>query len=504
MKQFLRCTFAGFLCLVLLCTSLPLASAADVGTYVVTAGQTPMLSQAGEEGSFICNVYKGTVVEVTEVRLGYGYVYRKSVSVGGWIRMEDLRSVNTDFAEDNIVGIEISLPDKLTYIIGEEEFDKTGLTVWAVYANNDKIEVTDYTLYKPALDTLGAKNITVWYRTFGSGRSFTATFTVSVEKVPVKSISVEGTPKTQFIEGQTVSFDGIAVRVQYLDGRADRVFSWEEIRENPDFTFTVDNRAPDGQVLALGEHTVCVSYLYPEHTATYTVEAVERQPARLEVLQQPYKDYFYSDTRKPELNGLVLSLVYNNDTRETVSHRDVQLVFDPETAVMGDNAVTVRYMGVEALLTMRMIEPSLVGIEIADPGKTVYIQGAVFDGTDTVINGIYDSGSRAELSNWEVHSFDTQTCGVKTVEIRHGEFSAYFTVYVTLSGYLNGDADLDGKITATDARAILRHSAGLEALSGTALFAADRDGNGAIGAGDARLTLRAAVGLEPIIAESNE
>lgn len=503
MKQFLRCTFAGLVCLVLLCTSLPLAVAADAGTYVVTADRTPMISQAGEEGSFICDVYKGTVVEVTEVRLGYGYVYRKSVSVGGWIRMEDLRSVDADFAEDNIVGIEITLPDKLTYIIGEEEFDKTGLTVWAVYANNDKIEVTDYTLYKPVLDSLGAKTITVWYRTFGSGRSFTATFTVSVEKVPVKKISVEGTPKTQFIEGQTVSFEGLAVRVQYLDGRNDRVFIWDEIRNNPDFTFTVDNNAPDGQVLTLGSHTVCVSYLYPEHTASYTVEAVERQPLRLEVIQLPYRDYFYSDTRKPDLNGLVLSLVYTNETRETVSHRDVELIFDPDAAVSGDNAVTVRYKGVELQLTLKMIEPSLVGIEIADPGKTVYIQGAVFDGTDTVVNGVYDSGSKAELSNWEVHSFDTQTCGVKTVEIRYGEFSVYFTVYVTLSGYLNGDADLDGKITASDARAILRHSAGLEMLSGTALFAADRDGDGAIDAGDARLTLRAAVGLEPIIAENN-
>ena len=150
-----------------------------------------------------------------------------------------------------------------------------------------------------------------------------------------------------------------------------------------------------------------------------------------------------------------------------------------------------------------MIEPTLVGIEMADPGRTVYMQGAIFDGTNTVVNGIYNSGTKAELTNWEVYSFDTATCGEKTVELRYGEYSITYTIYVTMTGYLNGDADLDGKITAADARLILRNSVGLETLVGNALFAADRDGDGDIDAGDARLTLRASVGLEPVFVPNN-
>ncbi len=504
MKKIYKRIGAIMMIVFLLLPIVPTAFAAEGDTYIVTADSTPMLADASEDGTFICNVYKGTVVQVTETRFGYGYVYRKSVSMGGWINLSDLKKTDADYAEDNITGIEISLPDKLTYIVGEESFDKTGMVVCAVYANNDRIEITDYTLYLPVFDSIGAKTVTVYYRSFASGRSFTSSFTVSVEKVPVKRLSVQGNAQTQFVEGQCISLAGLAVCVQYLDGRMDRIFTWDEMKDNPDFTFALDGQPLDERVLSLGEHTVTVGYLYPEHTVSYTVTAVEKQPAQLQILQPPYNNTFYSDTRKPNLNGLVLSLIYTNGDTETAGAADCEMVFDPEAAVPGKNEIIVRYKGIETTVVMEMIEPSLVGIELTDPGRTVYMQGAIFDGTNTVVNGIYDSGSRAELSNWEVYSFDTSTCGEKTVELRYGDYSVTYTVYVTMTGYLNGDADLDGKITSADARLILRCSVGLETLVGNALFAADRDASGAIDAGDARLTLRAAVGLDPVFVQNND
>ncbi len=504
MKKTIRYIGVMVLILCLLLAAMPAVFAAEGDTYVVTAESTPMLTDASDSGAFICNVYKGTVVQVTETRFGYGYVFRKSLSVGGWIRLDDLKKTDAGYAEDNIVGIEISLPDKLTYIVGEESFDKTGMVVCAVYANNDRIEITDYTLYLPVFDTIGAKTVTVHYKSFSSGKSFTSSFTVSVEKIPVRGLSAEGSPMTEFIEGQKISIDGLVVRVQYLDGRSDRVFTWNEIKNNPDFICTVDGVPAEDCVLSLGLHTVTIGYLYPEHTVSYTVTAVEKQPEQLQVLQPPHNNTFYSDTRKPNLNGLVLSLIYTNGDTETVSGTACEMIFDPATAIAGANEITVRYKGVETTIIMEMIDPALVGIELADPGKTVYMQGAIFDGSNTVVNGIYESGAKAELSHWEVYSFDTSTCGEKTVEIRYGEYSVTFTVYVTLTGYLNGDADLDGMITSADARLILRHSVGLETLTGNALFAADRDGDGAIDAGDARLALRAAVGLDPVFVQNNE
>lgn len=60
---------------------------------------------------------------------------------------------------------------------------------------------------------------------------------------------------------------------------------------------------------------------------------------------------------------------------------------------------------------------------------------------------------------------------------------------------LRGDIDSDGKISAGDARLVLRASVGLEDI---AIELGDIDNDGKISAGDARLVLRASVGLEDL------
>ena len=63
-----------------------------------------------------------------------------------------------------------------------------------------------------------------------------------------------------------------------------------------------------------------------------------------------------------------------------------------------------------------------------------------------------------------------------------------------------GDADGDGKVTASDARLALRRSVDLETFEkgSEAFTACDVDGDGKVTAADARLILRAAVGLEEL------
>ena len=59
-----------------------------------------------------------------------------------------------------------------------------------------------------------------------------------------------------------------------------------------------------------------------------------------------------------------------------------------------------------------------------------------------------------------------------------------------------GDVDFDGRVTAIDARLILRSSALLQILTKAQLAVADVDGDGKVTASDARKTLRIAAGLE--------
>ncbi|MBQ7962522.1 MAG: hypothetical protein IJ289_07965 [Clostridia bacterium] len=64
--------------------------------------------------------------------------------------------------------------------------------------------------------------------------------------------------------------------------------------------------------------------------------------------------------------------------------------------------------------------------------------------------------------------------------------------------YSLGDVNDDGKITAADARTILRASARLETLSEIQSLAADIDGNGKLAASDARIALRISARLDSI------
>ncbi len=70
-------------------------------------------------------------------------------------------------------------------------------------------------------------------------------------------------------------------------------------------------------------------------------------------------------------------------------------------------------------------------------------------------------------------------------------------VYATGSEYL-GDVDGNGKVTAADARVILRHSANLENVADSCAHLADINGDEKIVAADARITLRMSAKLEDL------
>lgn len=69
---------------------------------------------------------------------------------------------------------------------------------------------------------------------------------------------------------------------------------------------------------------------------------------------------------------------------------------------------------------------------------------------------------------------------------------------VHAAAYLWGDADLDGTLTAADARLVLRASAGLSTLDEIQHELADVDRDNKITAADARMVLRVSVGLSKI------
>ncbi len=73
-----------------------------------------------------------------------------------------------------------------------------------------------------------------------------------------------------------------------------------------------------------------------------------------------------------------------------------------------------------------------------------------------------------------------------------------FSVFA-VNAALIGDVSADGKITADDARTVLRASVSLDKLSEELAIIADADGDGKLMATDARLVLRMSVSLEEVL-----
>lgn len=96
---------------------------------------------------------------------------------------------------------------------------------------------------------------------------------------------------------------------------------------------------------------------------------------------------------------------------------------------------------------------------------------------------------------------ETQSAGETTTRKPHSETETRSTIIIippdeeTEVKRRTGDVNADGRITAADARKILRAAAGLDKLTGAAADAADVNGDSVITAKDARSVLRFAAGI---------
>ncbi len=96
-----------------------------------------------------------------------------------------------------------------------------------------------------------------------------------------------------------------------------------------------------------------------------------------------------------------------------------------------------------------------------------------------------------DLCRVQVGAFRIKDYAVQYItDLKKANFDAFL---VAVEEAVPGDVDGDGKITAADARDILRSSVGLEEVSANA---GDIDGDGKVTAADAREALRISVGLE--------
>ncbi len=496
MKKFLY-TFLCVFMFVLLFMTFSDAASYKTGKYRVSAGAVSVLDSASLTAKKTGEVPKNTYIEISKVKGSFGYCEMKDTGISGWVFLSELSFV-TNAAESSVTGLKItSLPSTTVYTEDEDSLDITGLKVSAVYSDGTKKEIKGYEIYCPSFSTHGKKTVTVRYLPKNSSTAVTASFTVTVIKVPLKALTVSSKPdKTVYKENEALDLTGLVLTASYTDGRAKKSFTLKQILSDPDFTLTACHSEKQGTKLKAGIHTVQISYKYSDIKTSFTVSVSERKITSLSIKTMPTSLTVYYNTLVPTLDGMVLTAKYDNGETEEISARNCFIECTPSDFVIGDgNKVKVNYGGLSVTVKLRYTPLEAEGLTLSLPSVLTFVKGEEIDLSSMKVYLKYNSGKTEEVKNYTVSKPDNLTVGVQNVVVSYKEFSEVFSIFVT-AVYSKGDVSGDGNIKAEDARTILRAAVGLTSLEGKRFLAGDIDRDNKITSSDARLTLRAAVGLE--------
>ncbi len=228
--------------------------------------------------------------------------------------------------EKTLERIEVTTnPNKTAYEEGEK-FDKTGMVVTAVYSDNSKETVTDYTYTPTGSLTKNDTKIKITYK------DKTATVTITVkEKTPpivektLERIEITKNPnKTEYEEGEKFDKTGMVVTAVYSDNSRETV---------TDYTY-----APTGSLTA-NDKRVIITYKGKTTTISISVKKIEKVLERLEITAPPSKTT-YKEGEKFDSTGMVVTAIYSDGTREIITNYNCFPVVELTTS---NDKITVSY-----------------------------------------------------------------------------------------------------------------------------------------------------------------
>lgn len=463
----------------------------SVGSYLVTDKKgIPVYETYETSLDYRTVVPDGAYLNIINVVGDFGYTTYNSVY--GWVELtEGIKYVSSKPAvtdKNKIEGAKAirvtRLPDKMTFVEGEDSADISGLEVSIVF-NDDKgsvMPVKGYTVAFPDLETYGRKEVNIYYGGFNTA------YAINVVKVPVTGIVVKRPVKTTYIEGEAISFDGIEVSAYFSDGRDGGAGIKLDRQE-----YTLSGVAEGDTTLAPGTYPVTVTYKYPEITASFNIYVSGKTVTKLQLLKLPEKlELYQGQTFKNSDFELVAT--YDNGTKETITDFDVQC----DNQQLGEHTARIYYMDKYVAFDYVVLPLEQTGITVADSAVIGSYAGDEPDFSKLKVYNVYNSGEKRLTDDYELHhEIDINTIGKYTVTVTQGVYSCTFEYTVAKRSEIRiGDVNFDGQVNAIDARLALRCSAQIETLSNDAFLAADVDLDERVTAVDARKILRVSAGLD--------
>ena len=307
------------------------------------------------------------------------------------------------------VGVEIyTLPDKTEYFVGEE-FDQTGLSLYAVF-NNGRKDAVDAGISCTGFssETKGVKTITATYE----GES--TTFEIEVFEIEMTSIEIKTMPnKLSYYTGDTLEVDGLTLTGIYNNGNT------ETITEG----FTCGGYNLDKS----GKQTVTVDY--NGLTASFDISVTAVKMTSLKVNTMPNKVTYYIGESFDQ-TGLTLIAGYNNGKTSIIESGFRFIGFNSQET--GTNTIIVSYGGKATTFKIEVLDVIPISISLKSlPKKTTYFVGESFDMTGLTVNVAYNNGTDVDLTEgFECSYVDLSEAGTKKVTVSVDELTADFEIIV--------------------------------------------------------------------------
>lgn len=249
-----------------------------------------------------------------------------------------------------------------------------------------------------------------------------ASSTATVEWL-VKPIEIELTSlptKLKYKDGESFNSSGLVVTAIYDDGTDQKTTSYT--LSTPDMS-------------TAGTKTITVTS--QGQTATFDILVIAI--SKIEITSLPNK-LEYLKGAALDTTGLVISTVWTDSTKETISDYSLSGFDSEETGI---KTITVTYQTFTATFTVEVVADT-AGIRISHyPNKVYYKIGESLDTTGLTVAKYRADGTEVEITGYIVSDLDSSTSGSKTVNVFYTEaisntesetFSTNFQVRVTKDG----------------------------------------------------------------------
>lgn len=268
-------------------------------------------------------------------------------------------------------------PNKTTYYVGEE-FNKSGLTLTAVYSNGSQKTVSSGFTCSPAkLSKEGTQKITVTY----NGQS--TSLNVTVKEDTVSSVTIKTKPdKLVYIEGAELNTSGLTLTVKYTHLGTEK-------------TVSSGFKCSPAVLSKIGTQKITVTY--GGKTDSFDVTVKENTVKSIAIKAKPRKlRYYLGEEFDP--TGMTLTATYLDGSKKTITNG---YNYSPKTITKtGTNIIVISYGG--ATVNLGVGEIGISYISSINGIKKFYNVGDSFkDGLSVTVK--YSDGTTATIKD----NFDT-------------------------------------------------------------------------------------------------